>query len=156
MTVPGIGEARACALTAVLELARRLEDGAALRGRQVCSSQDAYHLLRPRLSLRDHEAFFALALDAKHRALSVHQVAQGSATSVEVHPREVYAVAVREAGAALIVAHNHPSGDPEPSPQDCSLTNRLVEAGEILGIPLLDHLVVGAGRFVSLADRGFI
>jgi DNA repair protein RadC len=156
MKVPGIGQARACALVAVMELARRLEDAAAVRGRPVCSSRDAYDMVRSRLVLLDHEVFVALTLDAKHRVLGIHKVAQGSATSVEVHPREVYASVVREAGAAVIVAHNHPSGDPDPSAEDCDLTDRLVQAGNILGIPLLDHLVVGAGRFVSMADRGLL
>lgn len=152
--VPGIGAVRACAVAAVVELARRIEAGAQLRGEAVSSSADAYRLVRPHLALMDQEIFVVLALDARHRALALHRVAQGSATSVEVHPREVFLPAVREGAAAVVVAHNHPSGDPEPSPQDHQLTHRLKQASEIMCIPLLDHLVVGAGAYVSLADRG--
>jgi len=156
MDVAGVGEARACALAAVIELARRLEASMVARHAPLHSSVDVFRLVRPRLSLLDHEVFLVLPLDAKHRPLGVHQVAQGSATSVEVHPREVFGSAVREAAAAVVVAHNHPSGDPEPSLEDRQLTARLVQAGEIMSIPLVDHLVVGAGVYVSLADRGLI
>jgi DNA repair protein RadC len=156
MKVGGVGEARACALGAVIELARRLEASLVGRPGPVHRSADVFRLVRPRLSLLDHEVFLVLPLDAKHRPLGVHQVAQGGAASVEVHPREVFAPVVREAGTAVIVAHNHPSGDPEPSLDDRQLTTRLVQAGEIMSIPVLDHLVVGAGIYVSLADRGLL
>lgn len=154
MQVPGIGNARACALAAVIELARRLEACGQVRGVEIKTSADAFRILRPRLSLLDHEVFLVLVLDGRHRVMGVRQVAQGGATSVEVHPREVFAPAVRDAGAAIIVGHNHPSGDPEPSLEDRQLTVRLSQAGEIMSIPVLDHLVVGAGVYVSLADRG--
>jgi len=155
MQVPGIGQARACAVGAILELARRIETDTPA-GQSVRSSRDAYRLVRPRLLLLEHEVFVVLALDTRHRALGVHQVAQGSATSVEVHPREVFAPVMQQAATALIVAHNHPSGDPEPSLDDRHLTRRLMQASEIMGIPILDHLVVGYGGFVSMADRGLI
>jgi DNA repair protein RadC len=154
--VPGIGRARACAVAAAVELARRLEGSELEPGAPIRCAADVYRRLRPRLARRGHEVFLVLALDAKHRVAAVRQVAQGSATSVEVHPREVFAPLVREAAAAVIVAHNHPSGDPEPSAQDEQLTARLKRAGEVLGIPLLDHVIVGASRFVSLSERGLI
>ena len=156
MGVPGIGEARACAVTAVMELARRVEGMSLRRGDPIQCADDAYRRVKPRLSLLSHEVFTALALDAKHRVLGLRQVAQGSATSVEVHPREVFGPLIREGAAAAIVAHNHPSGDPEPSSEDRVLTRRLGQAGELLGIPVLDHLVVGAGRYVSMAERGLL
>jgi DNA repair protein RadC len=156
MQVPGIGEARACALAAVVELARRLTDASVDRGAMISCSTDGYRQVRSSLALLDHERFIVVALDARHRVLALDQVAQGSATSVEVHPREVFALLVRQAATAAIVAHNHPSGDPEPSLEDRRLTERLKEAGEILGIPLLDHLVVGSQGYVSLADRGLL
>jgi DNA repair protein RadC len=157
MQVPGIGAARACALAAVIELARRLESSRSTRrGRGIRCSADVYARVKGRLSLLDQELFLSLALDAKHKVLTIDRVAQGSATSVEVHPREVFGAVVRQGAAAVIVAHNHPSGEPEPSQQDRELTERLVRSGEILGIPLLDHLVVGARSYVSFADRGWI
>ncbi len=156
MRVPGIGRAKACALCAVAELARRLGGSSLRRGDPIRCAEDAYLRVRAHLVLLRQEVFVALALDARHRVLALRRVAQGSATCVEVHPREVFGPAVREGGAAVIVAHNHPSGDPEPSSEDTALTARLVRAGELLGIPLLDHLVVGASSFVSLAERGIM
>jgi len=156
MQVPGIGRARACALAAVIELARRMESAGGPGGGAITCSADAYRVVKARLMLLDHERFLTLALDAKHQVLAVEQVAQGSVTSVDVHPREVFGVSIRQAAAAVIVAHNHPSGDPEPSPDDLSLTGRLRQCGEILGIPLLDHLIVGKAAYVSLADRGLL
>lgn len=156
MQVPGIGLARACALAAVIELARRIQSGPPDPAGIIRCSSDVYRWIKPRLTLLDHELFLALALDGKNRVQAVHQVARGSTTSVEVHPREVFGPCVREAAAAVIVAHNHPSGDPDPSADDRQLTERLKQAGEVLGIPLLDHLVVGRQRYVSFADRGLI
>jgi len=154
MQIRGIGPARACALAAALELSRRLESTVLERGEPITCAAEVHRRLRPRLMHRDHEVFLVLALDARHRVIGVRQVAQGSATSVEVHPREVFGPLVREAAAAVIVAHNHPSGDPEPSEHDRQLTDRLRRAGELLGIPLLDHVVIGAAGYVSLAERG--
>ena len=156
MQVRGIGAARACALTATLELAHRTEGSALLRGEPINTADDAFRRLRPRIGGMQQEIFWTLALDAKHRLLATRPVALGSATSVEVHPREVFQIAVREAAAAIVVAHNHPSGDPEPSREDERLTARLEQAGQILGIPLLDHLIIAGRGFVSLAARGLL
>jgi DNA repair protein RadC len=156
MKIPGIGVARASALCATVELSRRLAASPLLRGAPIRDAEDVYKIVRGHLSGRGQEIFLALALDARHRVLVLREVARGSATGVEVHPREVFAPAVREGGAAVLVAHNHPSGDPEPSDEDAALTVRLGRAGEVLGIPLLDHIVVGTGSYVSLAERGVI
>jgi DNA repair protein RadC len=94
-----------------------------------------------------------LLLDGKHRLVRRQRVSEGTLTSSLVHPREVFGPAVREAAAAVIVAHNHPSGDPEPSGEDLAVTRRLIEAGRILGVPVLDHVVIGDGAFVSIRDR---
>ena len=156
MQVPGIGQARASALCAVVELSRRLGGSTVRRGTPVRCAEDAYLLVRSHLTRRRQELFISLALDARHRVLALRQVARGSATGVEVHPREVFGPAVREGAVAVLVAHNHPSGDAEPSDEDAALTVRLGRAGDLLGIPLLDHLVVGAGGYTSLAERGVI
>jgi DNA repair protein RadC len=154
--VPGIGEARACAVVAVMELARRLRGRQLRRGDPIACADDAYQRVKPRLAMLSQEVFLVLALDARHRVLSMGQVAKGSATSVEVHPREVFAVLVREGAAAGIVAHNHPSGDPRHSEQDRCLTRRLSQAGELMGIPLLDHIIVGDRGYVSMAEKGLL
>jgi len=156
MGVKGIGAARACALAAVMELARRLEGRYLQRGDPIACAEDAYERIKSRLAMLNQEVFMVLALDVRNRVLLLRQVAQGSATSVEVHPREVFNPLVREGAAACILAHNHPSGDPQVSEQDQQLTRRLQQAGDLLGIPVLDHIVVGQGSYVSLAERGLI
>lgn len=154
--VRGLGPARACALVALGELSRRLRARLPRRGDALTRSEAVFHCVAPRLIGLRHEIFVVLALDAKNRLISLTQIAQGSVTGVEVHPREVFAPLLREQAVAGIVAHNHPSGDPEPSGADRQLTDRLAHGGRLLGIPLLDHLVVGDGCFVSFADRGWV
>jgi DNA repair protein RadC len=102
-----------------------------------------------------HEVFYVLLLDAKHRSLRDVQVSAGSLTATIVHPREVFAPAVRDGAAAVILAHNHPSGDPAPSPEDVELTRRLRSAGDLIGIVVLDHVIVGAQGHFSFADAGY-
>ncbi len=98
--------------------------------------------------------FFALLLDSKNRLLRDEVVSIGTLTASLVHPREVFRPAIREAAASIIVAHNHPSGDPSPSAEDMDVTARLRSAGELIGIPVLDHVILGAGTYTSLAERG--
>ncbi|MFH1130729.1 MAG: DNA repair protein RadC [Pseudomonadota bacterium] len=152
--IPGVGLAKACAVVATGELSRRIASRAAHPGIKLNCSQEVFELVRAQLLGQTQEVFLALGLDCRNRLITMLQVAKGSATSVEVHPREVFAPMVRASAAAVIVAHNHPSGDPEPSPQDRQLTFRLQQAGKIVGVPLLDHLVVGDRSFVSLAEQG--
>ena len=103
-----------------------------------------------------HEIFKVVLLDAKHAIVRDATVSEGSLTLSIVHPREVFTMAVRESAAAVIFLHNHPSGDPTPSQEDRALTARLVSAGEVLGIRVLDHIVVGDGCYVSFADQGWL
>jgi len=111
-------------------------------------------LLRPLLENESVEVFVALTLNAKHRSTGFHEVSRGTLTSSLVHPREVFGPALRMSAAAVIVAHNHPSGDPEPSNEDLAITRRLTQAGELLGVPLLDHIIIGqAGTFTNLRER---
>jgi DNA repair protein RadC len=117
-------------------------------------SAEAYEAIGASLARRTQERFWVVALDARNRPLSRHLVAQGSLASCMVHPREVFAPLVRRRAAAAILVHNHPSGDPTPSPEDERLTERLVEAGRLLGIPVLDHLVVAREGYYSLRDEG--
>lgn len=136
-------------LEALIELAGRLVSPLELGGRIDDAAAVAAYF-RPRLAGAAVESFWMLALDARNRPLAVTCVALGTLTSCLVHPREVYAPAIRARAAAVIVVHNHPSGDPEPSDEDETLTRRLAEAGLVLGIPLLDHVVVARGGYRSL------
>ena len=111
---------------------------------------------RPTIGAEQREVFLALALNSKHAVTRVEQIAVGTLASVDVHPREVFRPLLLHAAAAAFLVHNHPSGDPEPSTDDLALTARLREAGQLVGIPILDHLVLGGDGYVSLADRGLM
>lgn len=152
----GLGRAKATRVLAALELGARLvsED----RGERPAfkTPEDSARYLLPRYGTRPVETFGLLALDARHRLKREAVVSVGCLTSSLVHPREVFQEAVVSRAAALVVFHNHPSGDPEPSAEDVSLTRRLASAGALMGIDVLDHIILGAGRFVSLKARGIL
>ncbi len=153
-TVHGIGPAKAVQLKAACELARRI----ALHDDQprplVDSTEAAAALLLPRLAQKQKEHFLALLLDHRYRLIRMSAIAIGSLSATVVHPRELFKEAIAASAAAVIVAHNHPSGDPEPSEQDLQLTQRLVEAGKLIGIVVLDHLIIAGKRTVSLKAYG--
>jgi DNA repair protein RadC len=145
-----LGAAR---LAAAFALARRVARSSAAPRQPMRSPALVHAVLAPRFQGLQHETFHALLLDGKHRLRRVQRVSEGTLTSSLVHPREVFAPALRDGAAALIVAHNHPSGDPEPSSEDLAVTRRLIEVGALLGIPLLDHVVIAGERYVSLRER---
>ncbi len=154
--VPGIGPAKAAQILAAVELGKRALAIPLTAGLRIHQSRDIYQHYYPLLRDLRHEVFKALLLDAKHGLIRDVTVSEGSLTVSIVHPREVFNLAVRESAAAVIFVHNHPSGDPHPSEEDHALTRRLMAAGEILGIRVLDHIVIGDGRYVSFADEGFL
>ncbi len=153
--VHGIGPAKAVQLKAAAELARRIAlEGAELQPAAVDSAEAAVAILRPHLADQPKEHFVALLLDSRHRLIRLSPIAVGSLSATLVHPRELFKEAITASAAALIVAHNHPSGDPEPSAHDVELTRRLAEAGALLGIELIDHLIVCRHRHASLKALG--
>ncbi len=154
--VRGMGRAKSLRVLAALELGARVASEAGGRAASLQSPEEAARYLLPRYSTRPVETFGLLALDARHRLRSEAVISVGCLTASLVHPREVFQEAVVSRAAALVLFHNHPSGDPEPSPEDLALTRRLAAAGTLMGIEVLDHLVLGAGRFVSLKDRGLL
>ena len=133
-----------------------IRDGSVCADRTVVSSsRDLSPLLGEYFQEHDREEMLAVLLDAKHKIIGLHTVSIGSQSMSIVHPRETFKAAIVGHAAALILAHNHPSGDPTPSQEDRALTKRLKEVGELVGIPILDHLVIGdGGRYASFADRG--
>lgn len=155
-TIPGIGEAKAAQLKAALELGKRALASPLSKGMKIASSRDLFEHYHPTLRDLRHEIFKVILLDAKHAIMRDATVSEGSLTLSIVHPREVFNMAVRESAAAVIFLHNHPSGDPTPSQEDRVLTARLVAAGELLGIRVLDHIIVGDGRYMSFADQGWL
>lgn len=136
-------------LQSMLEIAGRMLAPEELPSR-IDSAASVAAYFHPRLSLAPTESFWALMLDARGRPLGTARIGEGTLTACLVHPREVFAPALRSRAASIIVVHNHPSGDPEPSDEDEALTGRLAEAGDLLGIPVLDHIVVARGGFRSL------
>lgn len=149
--VAGIGRAHAARIAAAFELGRRAFEASHAR-RTISAPQDVLGLLGPRVAGVRQELFFAIGLDVRHGVLEIVEIARGSVTEVTVHPREVFRPLVRVAAAGAVLAHNHPSGDPTPSSDDIALTRRLCAVGKLVGIPVLDHVVIGGNRQCSIAE----
>lgn len=154
--IPGIGPARAASLLAAIELGRRLASAPLERGQAIRAPLDVQRHFQPRWRDRRRESFHALQLDGRHRLMAVDEVSVGTLTASLVHPREVFREAIRNAAAALLLVHHHPSGDPSPSAEDRSVTDRLVAAGCLLGIRVVDHVIVADGGYFSFQEAGLI
>jgi DNA repair protein RadC len=152
---PGVGAVRAAALGAAFGLARRLAEAAFRPGTAVRSGGDVARIVRDSARGSRRESFFVVLLDVRHRVMSLVVASTGSVDGTPVHPREVFSPAIRDGAAAVVVAHNHPSGDPSPSTEDRLVTDRLREVSVLVGITLLDHLVVGAERYYSFSQEAF-
>ncbi len=150
---PGLGRARAAQLVAALELGRRAQRAAERRPR-LRTPSEIYAYLAPTLSALRREVFHVLCFNPRNVLLHDARVAEGTMNACPVDPREVFATALLARASAIVLAHNHPSGDPEPSAQDVALTAQLAESGRLLGIKVLDHVVVGDGAYASLLERG--
>jgi DNA repair protein RadC len=149
--VAGVGRVHAARLAAAFELGRRAIEVAQHR-RVIQGPADVLALLGPRVTGLRQELFFAIGLDVRHHVLDIVEVARGTATEVGVHPREVFRPLIRAAAVCAVVAHNHPSGDPTPSLDDIELTRRLCAVGKIVGIPVLDHVVIGGNEMRSIIE----
>ncbi|MDA3955661.1 DNA repair protein RadC [Oceanispirochaeta sp.] len=152
MSVKGMGMARSSLIAAALEFSRRHYLST---GQKVSQPGDAYPLLA-HMADRKQEYFFTISLNGAHEHIKTRQVSQGLLNRTIVHPREVYADPIHDRAAALIVAHNHPSGNLEPSREDRDITRRLQDAGEILGIPILDHLIFCPSGYFSFLEQGLL
>lgn len=151
---PGIGPAKCASLLAALELGRRLAARHLRPGDAIRGPGDVHRHFHPRLRDADRERFLALLLDGRHRVMREVAVSEGTLTASLVHPREVFRPALREGAAALVLVHNHPSGDPTPSAEDREVTDRLARAGELLGVRVLDHVIVAERGYWSLRESG--
>jgi DNA repair protein RadC len=156
MEIHGIGKVKAAQITAVFELSRRLETFVEEPKKKISSPKDVYNLIYPKMREQKKEKFIMLYLDTKNQILKEEVVSIGSLNSSIVHPREVFKSALMESSASVIMIHNHPSGDPSPSKEDVMVTEKMVEGGKLLGIDVLDHIIIGDGRYVSLKDEGFV
>jgi DNA repair protein RadC len=153
--IPGIGKAKAAEIKAAIELGRRYQKPS-LAGAFFCSSSDVAAYYRPRMKDFKKETFRCALLDTKNRIIREEVVSIGSLSASLVHPRDTFKAAVRESAAAVIFIHNHPSGDIKPSREDILLTKRLVQAGEMIGIQVLDHIIIGDENHFSFRDNSMI
>ncbi|WP_026326379.1 RadC family protein [Paenibacillus ginsengihumi] len=152
----GIGEAKALQIQAGIELGRRLSRTAMSDAVVIRSPHDVAALLSEDLRYLQKEHFVCLFLNTKNHVIAQETLSMGSLNASIVHPREVFRAAIKRSSASIICVHNHPSGDPTPSPEDVQITERLVQAGEIVGIEVLDHVIIGDRRFVSLKEHGLM
>lgn len=150
----GVGPAKAVQIKAALELGRRLAIEAPEERPQITSPADAANLIMLDMSLLDKEELWVLLLDTKNHVLDIVHLYQGSVNASLIRTAEVFRAAIKRNCAAIIIAHNHPSGDPTPSPEDVRITRQVHQAGKLLDTELLDHLIIGHSRFVSLKERG--
>lgn len=144
----------AARILAAIEIGKRIAYASASDMEHITSPGDAAQYLMGKMRNLTHECFVVLLLNTKNRVIRVKQIAEGSLTSAVVHPREAFSPAVTAHAASILVAHNHPSGDPYPSTEDRNLTRALEDAGNVLGIPLIDHVVIGDGRWYSFKEHG--
>lgn len=156
MKIHGIKESKATQISACFEIARRLESFNSVEKPKISSPEDVYRRLFPRMREQKKEMFIELCLDTKNHILKEEVISMGSLNANVVHPREVFKLALTESAAHIIVAHNHPSGDPTPSREDIEITKKLVETGNIMGITVLDHVIIGDGRHFSMKEAGHI
>lgn len=154
--VKGVGPAKAVQVKAALELAKRLATASAEKRPLVKSPEDVAGLAMEKLRHLDREHFMALLLNTRHEVLYQETVAIGTLNSSTVHPRELFKSAIKRSAAALILLHNHPSGDPTPSKEDIEVTRRLEKAGRLIGIEVLDHVIIGDNRYTSFKAEGLI
>lgn len=153
---PGMGLAKAAQLQAAFALGKRLAATSEQGRPTVTDAADAADLVMEELRYLDQECLVALFLDVRNQLLRKKTITVGTLTGSAAHPREVFKEAIAHSAAALILVHNHPSGDPTPSKTDIALTDRLVKVGQLMGIPLLDHIIIGDGRYASLKGLGKI
>jgi len=156
ISVPGIGPAKAVQIKAALEIGRRVATTAPESRPVVRTPEEAANLVMETMRHLDREHFRAVLLNTKNQVLSIETISVGTLDSSAVHPRELFKSAIKKSAAAVILVHNHPSGDPTPSQADIDLTRRLVQAGSILGIGILDHIVVGDNKYTSFKACGLL
>lgn len=154
--VKGVGPAKASQVKAALELARRLSQFSDLPRPVIKSPDDAAGLVMEEMRHLDREHFRALLLNTRNQVIGTDKVSVGTLNSSTVHPRELFRSAIKRSAASVILVHNHPSGDPTPSREDLDITARLGEAGKIIGIEVLDHIIIGDNRFTSFKAKGLL
>jgi DNA repair protein RadC len=156
LRVKGFGEARAAQVLAAIEIGRRVLATRPRERLQIGSPRDAASYLMPEYSARPVEQFGLLMLDTRHRVIRTAVLTVGSLDGTAVQPREVFRQALMASASAVVMFHNHPSGDPQPSGEDVDVTRRMVAAGQLMGIQVIDHVILGDGRYCSLKESGYL
>lgn len=152
----GLGRAKTAQLKAAFELGKRMFMESAVKGPAFSTGKDVFSYFYPKFQNLKKEVFYCVALDVKNRLINEFRVSEGSLTSSNVHPREAFKNAIKESAASVIFVHNHPSGDTNPSRDDISITEKLVSAGETVGIKVLDHVIIGEGEYTSMLEKGYL
>jgi DNA repair protein RadC len=152
----GIGLSKACRLQAAIEVGRRIAARPYRRGRAIICSKDIDEAMRPRLAKATREHFWAIALDAKSRPVAEIEIAVGGLSACTIKPADIFRAILRELSSKIVVVHNHPSGEPTPSTEDVAFTKRLKSAGQVIGIPLLDHIIIAEQGYFSFLDSGLL
>lgn len=151
--VKGIGDCKAAQIMAAIELGKRIKRQALHNNIKVSSPEVIANLVMDSMKHLEKEHFDVAILDTKNQIISIDNISIGTLNSSIVHPRDVFNIAIKKSANAIILIHNHPSGDPTPSKEDISITNRLIESGEIIGIKVLDHIIIGNDRFLSMKEE---
>jgi len=154
--IRGMGLAKSAQLIAAVELGKRIALTTKVNNYRIKSPMDVSSLLMEDLRYKKKEYFNILLLNTKHELISIENISIGSLNASIVHPREVFQRAIKRSSSAIILAHNHPSGDPSPSNEDIKITKRLKEAGNIIGIEVLDHIIIGDGTYCSLKEKEYL
>ncbi|MCX7913709.1 MAG: DNA repair protein RadC [Thermodesulfovibrionales bacterium] len=155
--IKGLGKAKIAQIKAAFELGKRLMIESGEDSPTFLSSRNVYSYFAPRFKNVKKEFFIAILLNTKNKLIKEFvKISEGTLTNSLIHPREAFKEAIRESAASVIFVHNHPSGDPSPSAEDIAITNRLKKAGDILGIPVIDHIIIGDGKYISLKEEGFL
>lgn len=156
LQVKGMGKAKACQLLAAIELGKRIATHPRKQKNEIANPDDIVQLFMERMRYYKKEHFKVVLINAKGQIMEAADISIGDLCSTLIHPREVFCRAVRRSAAAVVLIHNHPSGDPRPSDEDLETTKRLAEAAAILGIKVLDHIIIGDGTYISLKNEGLM
>lgn len=151
--IKGIGEVKAITLLSAIELGKRVEQSLQTQKIKIENAQDVYKIFHPLLSRLTQEHFCTIFLNTKNEMIHYKTIFIGSANKSVVHPRDIFKEAIKNAAVKIMVVHNHPSGNPEPSKEDIAFTNRLIESGALLQIPLIDHIIIGSQKYYSFFDH---
>ena len=155
-SIHGIGPTKAVTIIAAVELGRRISTRAAEKLERIDGPEDVARCVMPMLRFERKEHFLILLLDTRNRVIAMPTISIGGLTASIAEPREIFREAIQRSAASIILVHNHPSGDPQPSPEDIILTKRMMKAGELMGISVLDHVIIGNDNFISLKDEGMV